>query len=226
LRLVINIAKRYTNLGVPLMDLIEEGNLGLMKSVERYNPKLGYRFSTYAAWWVRQRILRAISDQGKMIRLPVYMSEMVRKYKKMREELSHKHRGSPSYAEIAKKMRLPLEKLIEIAQCAGDTYSLERPIGEEGEGEFIDIIEDGSAASPTDEVSKMLRHERVVRLLEKLNAREQKLLSLRYGLTDDSPKTLEEVAKKFHLTRERIRQLEKHAFEKMRALVDQKGGSQ
>lgn len=219
LRLVINIAKRYSRLGVPMMDLIEEGNMGLMKAVKKFNPSKGYRFSTYAAWWVRQYVTRAIANQGKTIRIPVYMIEMLSRYKKAIEELSHKLKRKPRTSEIAKYMKVPLKRIREISKMATATYSLDRPIGEEGTSEFIDILEDESVASPVDGVGDFLKSERVQDLLKELSPRDQKILVLRYGLKDGVSLTLAETARKFKVTRERIRQIEEVALGKLKELA-------
>lgn len=219
LRLVINIAKRYSRLGVPMMDLIEEGNLGLMKAVKKFNPGKGYRFSTYAAWWVRQYITRAIANQGKTIRIPVYMVELLSRYKKSIEHLSHKLKRKPRASEIAKYMKVPLKRVREMSKMVTGTYSLDKPIGEDGTSQFIDILEDESVASPVDEVGDFLRSERIQDLLKELSPRDQKILAMRYGLKDGVSMTLAETARKFHVTRERIRQIEESLLKKLKTLA-------
>ena len=221
LRLVISIAKKYTFLGIPLMDLIEEGNLGLMKAVQKYNHKMGFRVSTYAAWWIRQYITRSIPNIGKTIRIPVYMTELLTKYNKAVEELSHKKKRKPRLGEIAKYMAISPEKVKEIIEIARDTYSIHRPIGETGEDEFIDIMEDENIPSPVDAVGDFLREERVANLLEELNEKERKILTLRYGLKDGVFRTLGETAKTYKVTRERIRQIESVALNKLKTLLMQ-----
>ena len=224
LRLVINIAKRYAKLGVPMMDLIEEGNLGLIKAVKKYNPHKGYRFSTYAAWWIKQYITRAIANQGKTIRIPVYMTEIINRWKRITEQLTQKYGRKPKTKEIAKKMRLSMRKVREISEVATKISSLDAPIGDDGTGQFMDLIEDSSSVSPMDNVTETLRHERVDRLLERMNEREKKILDLRFGLNDGTTHTLGETAKFFGITRERVRQIESVALEKLRAYIMQQSG--
>jgi RNA polymerase primary sigma factor len=224
LRLVVNIAKRYSKLGVPIMDLIEEGNLGLIKAVKKYNPHKGYRFSTYAAWWIKQYVTRAIANQGKTIRIPVYMTEIINKWKKVTEHLTQKYGRKPKAKEIAKRMRLPIRKIHELNATATKISSLDAPIGEDGTGQFIDLIEDVSIVSPVDNVTESLRRERVDKLLERMNDRERKILDLRFGLSSGVTHTLGETAKVFGITRERIRQIESAALEKLRAFIIQQTG--
>ena len=225
LRLVINIAKRYSHLGVPLLDLIEEGNLGLMRAVMKYNPRKGYRFSTYGAWWIRQYITRAIANQGKTVRIPVYMTELLSKFKRVTEELSQKLGRKPSGTEIAKRMRLPLERIERLQELvtSSQATSLETPVGEEGETEMIDLLEDETAPSPQDDLARFLQHERIQSLLQKMGERERRVLTLRYGLEDRVSRTLGETAKFFNITRERVRQIEVSAIRKLRALIAAEG---
>ena len=221
LRLVINIAKRYAHLGVPLLDLIEEGNLGLMKAVTKYNPKKGYRFSTYGAWWIRQYITRAIANQGKTVRIPVYMTEILSKFKRITEELSQKLGRKPTVSELARRMRLPTERIERLQELvtSAQTTSLETPVGEEGETEMIDLLEDETIPSPQEDIGRFLQHERIAALLQKMNERERRVLTLRYGLADGISRTLGETAKFFDITRERVRQIEVVAMRKLRALI-------
>ena len=221
LRLVINIAKRYSYLGVPLLDLIEEGNLGLMKAVMKYNPNKGFRFSTYAAWWIRQHITRAIANQGKTVRIPVYMTELLSKFKRVSEELTQKLSRKPSAKEVARHMQLPRERVERLQELviASQTTSLETPVGEEGETEMIDLLQDETNASPQDEITRFLQHERIDVLLKHMNDRERRVLSLRYGLEDGISRTLGETAKFFGITRERVRQIEVVAMRKLRAYL-------
>ena len=221
LRLVINIAKRYSYLGVPLLDLIEEGNLGLMKAVMKYNPHRGFRFSTYAAWWIRQYITRAIANQGKTVRIPVYMTELLSKFKRVSEELTQKLSRKPSSKEVAKRMQLPRERVERLQELviSSQTTSLETPVGEEGETEMIDLLQDETNPSPQDEITRFLQHERIDVLLKHMNDRERRVLSLRYGLEDGISRTLGETAKFFGITRERVRQIEVVAMRKLRAYI-------
>ncbi len=221
LRLVINIAKRYSHLGVPLLDLIEEGNIGLMKAVTKYNPRKGYRFSTYGAWWIRQHITRAIANQGKTVRIPVYMTELLSKFKRITEELSQKLGRKPTAMEIARRMRLPVERIERLQELvtSSQATSLETPVGEEGETEMIDLLQDESAPSPHEDITRFLQHERISALLHKMSDRECRVLTLRYGLDDGISRTLGETAKFFGITRERVRQIEVVAIRKLRALI-------
>ena len=221
LRLVINIAKRYSHLGVPLLDLIEEGNLGLMKAVLKYNPKKGFRFSTYGAWWIRQYITRAIANQGKTVRIPVYMTEIISKFKRVTEELTQKLGRRPSVNELARRMRLPIERIERLQELvtSAQMTSLETPVGEEGEPEMMDLLQDESGHTPQDDITQFLQHERIIALLSKMNEREQRVLILRYGLEDGISRTLGETAKFFNITRERVRQIEVVAMRKLRAFI-------
>ena len=220
LRLVINIAKRYSYLGVPMLDLIEEGNLGLMKAVDKYNPKRGYRFSTYAAWWIKQYITRAIANQCKTIRIPVYMVEMIMKFKKIGDQLFNKLKRKPRMAEIAKKMRVSIKKVRQLSKMMTKIASLNAPIGETGSAEFGDLVEDESITTAIDEMSGFLQRERIAELLkEKMSPRERKILSLRFGLKDGVSHTLRDTAKHFGITRERVRQIENQAMKKLKAII-------
>lgn len=222
LRLVINIAKRYMYLGIPLPDLIEEGNLGLMKAVEKFNPHKGFRFSTYAAWWIKQAIMRSILEQGKIIRIPVYMSEMISKWKKTSEQLSHKLKRMPTDQEIAKKMRLGKDKIEQINfWLSATTSSLEAPVGEEGESQLLDLVEDQMAVQPDHEVKSFLEKERIEKLLGIMTQREKEVLVMRFGLKDSRSHTLAEVAKKLNVSRERVRQIEEEALRKLRRYIRQ-----
>lgn len=220
LRLVINIAKRYSNLGVSMMDLIEEGNMGLMKAVEKFNHRKGYRFSTYGAWWIRQYISRAIANQGKTVRMPVYIIELLMRFKKVTEHLTNSYKRKPRPAEIAKRMKIPIKRVKQLNKMVSGISSLNAPIGDEGSTEFLDLIEDENMTSAADELSNFLTQERIKGLLEKMSTREQKILTLRFGLKNGIPHTLRDTAKNFGITRERVRQIESAAMKKMREFID------
>ena len=220
LRLVINIAKRYFYLGIPFLDLIEEGNLGLMKAVDKFNPKRGFRFSTYGAWWIRQGIIRAIAQQGKMVRLPVYVNELLTKWKKTKERLTQKLNRPPTDEEIAKKLRVARDKIEEInLWLSTKTSSLEAPIGEEEENQILDLVQNDSVASPDAAVEALFDKERVENLMEKMSDRERRVLDMRFGLDNGKTHTLAEVADKLGVSRERIRQIEEEAIKKLRRYV-------
>ena len=220
LRLVVSIAKRYSYTGMPMLDLIEEGNIGLMKAAKRFDGKRGHKFSTYAAWWIKQFIMRAMANQGKTIRIPVYMVEIILRYKKMTEELRHKLQRSPTLSEIAKAMKLPLKKIRSIAQTAQTRpTSLETPIGVEDAGRFLELIEDESATAPDERMGDVLRHERIKRLLDQLKDRDRQVLMMRFGIDTDKPLTLLDISKKLKVTKERVRQIEVRAIEKLKELI-------
>lgn len=219
LRMVVNIAKRYTYFGMPIMDLIEEGNMGLMKAVDKFNYRKGFRFSTYAAWWIRQAIGRAISEQSRLIRLPVYISEMNAKLKKTNESLTQKLGRAPSDTELAKALKVHPQKMQQLDSWLTKTSSLETPIGEAGEEQIKDLIEDTTTESPNQGLSRTLNRERIIGLLDHISERERKVLDLRFGLQDEKAHTLAQVAKKMRVSRERIRQIEEVALRKLRKLA-------
>jgi RNA polymerase primary sigma factor len=221
LRLVINIAKKYSYLGVPMLDLIEEGNLGLMKAVSKYEPDKGFRFSTYAAWWIKQYITRAVANQGKTVRIPVYVMEMLMRYHKIRKQLTQKKKKKPQISEIAKRMKLPVSRVKQLDYMSSNIASLNAPIGETGDSEFMDLIEDERIVNSVDELSKFLLHERIEGLLNKMTPRERKILRLRFGLTEDGVShTLRDTAKHFGITRERVRQIEVACMGKLRKMME------
>ena len=215
LKLVVNIAKHYNNFNLSFMDLIAEGNIGLMRAIDKFDTHRGFRFSTYAAWWIRQAITRAIIDQGRTIRVPVYMSELISKYKKVKEALRQKTNKEPTRGEIAKRLKMPVDKVAEVELWIQKKTSLDAPVGTEGDSQVSDFIK-SSSTDIAKTIDKIFNRERVDKLLSSISERERLVLDLRFGIANGKTYTLAEVADMLSVSRERVRQIEKEALGKLR----------